>query len=378
MTEQTREKNGGWAIGPSIATDLDIALSTVRGYFAIVGLPEDVMALLDTLPDDWRTEAPHMLGEDTHLLSIFGSTAALLDMVHESDYGQVTLAIRKLTQKDALARLAARTRHLGIEPDATLPLPEQLVALWLAHTVAVYACRRRVRAGAGGRSRTRGAQRPWLRHAHPARRRSARPVLALARSLLLWLCGPWCEGRAEAMEALERRAMAALGAVAGGGVPPDTAWLPDISPLREYPELASAVHQGRPRVLFWVEPFGLPDLRALLPGWVLVSFAEPGMLYQNFQAVAADVASRAKALADPTRLIILRMIRHFGMINTEMATALGLARPTVSVHAKILHDAGLIESHREGRETRHKIVRAGVLRLLNDLKQFVDIEQEDG
>jgi ArsR family transcriptional regulator len=298
-------------------------------------------------------------------------------MVHEGDYGRVTLAIRELTQEEALARLAARTRRLGIEPDATLPLSEQLVALWLAHTVALYAD---VGFELGPEDGVVLAARRDLAHAA----RILRGGDLYAR-FWHWLdrfyygfYGPWREGRAEAMEALERRGMAALGAAAGSGVPPDTAWLPDASPLCEYPELASAVQQGQLRVLFWVEPFGLPDLWALLPGWVLVSFAEPGMLYQNFQAVAADVASRAKALADPTRLIILRMIRHLGMINTEMANALDLARPTVSVHAKILRDAGLIESHREGRETRHKIVRAEVLRLLHDLRQFLDIEEGDG
>jgi len=187
---------------------------------------------------------------------------------------------------------------------------------------------------------------------------------------------PWREAQTGAMEALERRAMTALGAAEGIGRPPDTAWLPELSPLRVHPGLASAVKRGRLKVLFWVEPFGLPDLWSLLPGWVLVSFAEPGILYEQFEARAADVASRAKALADPTRLIILRIIRHFGMINTEMANILGLARPTVSVHARILRDAGLIESHRDGRETRHEIVRGEVLRLFHDLEQFLDIDEE--
>lgn len=69
-----------------------------------------------------------------------------------------------------------------------------------------------------------------------------------------------------------------------------------------------------------MEPLELSDLWALLPGWVLVSFAEPGILYQNSQAFAVDVANRAKALANPTRLIILRMIRHFSLINYEHAS----------------------------------------------------------
>jgi DNA-binding transcriptional ArsR family regulator len=170
--------------------------------------------------------------------------------------------------------------------------------------------------------------------------------------------------------------MTALGARERLGQPPETAWLPEINPLLRYPELGSAVREGRLQVFFWIEPIGMSDLWELLPGWLLISFAEPGALYQNFQAFADDVANRTKALADPTRLIILRMIRHFSLINTEMAHALGLSRPTVSVHAKILREAGLIESRRDGRETRHQIVRAEVLRLLRDLQQFLDLEDE--
>ena len=70
------------------------------------------------------------------------------------------------------------------------------------------------------------------------------------------------------------------------------------------------------------------------------------------------------------------MIRNFGLINTEMAEALGLARQTVSIHAKILREAGLIRSHREGREVRHEIVPSEVHRLFRDLKRLLDLEDQ--
>jgi DNA-binding transcriptional ArsR family regulator len=185
---------------------------------------------------------------------------------------------------------------------------------------------------------------------------------------------PWREAQAGALAALETRALIMLGAREHWGEPPPMAWLPEISPLRIHPELAAAVQAGRLRIFFWIEPFGLADLWSLQAGWLLLSFAEPGALYQNFQAFAGDVAARAKALGDPTRLIILRMIRHLGLHNTEMANALGLARPTVSIHAKILRDAGLIRSHREGREVRHELVPEEVQRLFRDLRDLLDLE----
>ncbi|KPL71180.1 hypothetical protein ADM99_11675 [Leptolinea tardivitalis] len=83
-----------------------------------------------------------------------------------------------------------------------------------------------------------------------------------------------------------------------------------------------------------------------------------------------------QALADPTRLIILRLIRAMSMTNTDMAAYLGLARPTVSIHARILREAGLIRSWEEGRVTRHEIDPAAVHKLFRDLEKFLDLPSE--
>lgn len=110
---------------------------------------------------------------------------------------------------------------------------------------------------------------------------------------------------------------------------------------------------------------------------LITSFAQPGDVYQKFQDLTADLATRANALGDPTRLIILRLIRHFGMINTEIAEYLQLARPTVSVHAKILREAGLIQSQQDGRQVRHQIIPAEVRRLFKDLERYLDLPPEE-
>jgi DNA-binding transcriptional ArsR family regulator len=376
MSEQTEGDNAGWAIGPSIAMELDIALSVVQGYFGIGGLPEDVVALLQSLAPDWLAEAPDLLGEGSHIVSILGWAADLADHVQDGDYGRATLAIRQLTVEEALARVTAQAQPYGLTPDASLLPAERLVDLWLSLIVALYTS-----LGFDFAPEDRLVRRTRQDLARVARILTGGDLHA---RFWQWLdrfyygsYHSWREAHAETFEVMERRVITALGAREHEGQPPEIDWLPELSPLRRYPELQSAVRQGRVRVFFWVEPIGLSDLWTLLPGWLLVSFAEPGAVYQNFQAFAADVAGRAKALADPTRLIILRMIRHFGLINTEMARALGLSRPTVSVHAKILREAGLIESHREGREVRHQIVRQEVLRLLHDLNQFLDLEDEE-
>ena len=141
------------------------------------------------------------------------------------------------------------------------------------------------------------------------------------------------------------------------------------------PELNQAVTDGKLDVVFWVESFGLSDSWLLEENYVLVSFSQFGDLFKNFQNFATDLAKRANALGDPTRLIILRLIRDFGMFNTEIATFLGISRPTVSVHAKILREAGLIKSKQEGRVVRHELDLSALQNLFTELKDFLDFEE---
>ncbi len=55
-----------------------------------------------------------------------------------------------------------------------------------------------------------------------------------------------------------------------------------------------------------------------------------------------------KALSDKNRLKIVKMLQHRELCVCEIQTGLGLAQPTVSKHLKILEDAGLIISRKDG------------------------------
>ena len=55
-----------------------------------------------------------------------------------------------------------------------------------------------------------------------------------------------------------------------------------------------------------------------------------------------------KALSDGNRVKILKMLQHKTMCVCEMREALQLAQPTVSNHLKILEDAGLVSSSKDG------------------------------
>jgi ArsR family transcriptional regulator len=49
-----------------------------------------------------------------------------------------------------------------------------------------------------------------------------------------------------------------------------------------------------------------------------------------------------KALSDPNRVKLLKMLQKRMMCVCEIQAALGIAQPTVSKHLKLLEDAGLV------------------------------------
>jgi DNA-binding transcriptional ArsR family regulator len=57
-----------------------------------------------------------------------------------------------------------------------------------------------------------------------------------------------------------------------------------------------------------------------------------------------------KALADPTRREILRLLRRKEMSAGELAERFDMTKPTVSHHFAVLKDADLIVSRREGQQ----------------------------
>ncbi|MBW1715599.1 MAG: winged helix-turn-helix transcriptional regulator [Deltaproteobacteria bacterium] len=55
-----------------------------------------------------------------------------------------------------------------------------------------------------------------------------------------------------------------------------------------------------------------------------------------------------KALSDPNRVRIIKMLQHKTMCVCELQAALGIAQPSVSKHLKILEDAGLVGYKKDG------------------------------
>jgi ArsR family transcriptional regulator len=61
-----------------------------------------------------------------------------------------------------------------------------------------------------------------------------------------------------------------------------------------------------------------------------------------------DACNLFSALADPTRLRVIAILRAMELSVGELAQVLGQSQPRVSRHVKILIDAGLAERHKEG------------------------------
>jgi ArsR family transcriptional regulator len=64
--------------------------------------------------------------------------------------------------------------------------------------------------------------------------------------------------------------------------------------------------------------------------------------------VSLPLADRIQALADPTRLRIVALLRLMELSVGELAQVLGQSQPRVSRHLKILADAGVLERRKEG------------------------------
>jgi ArsR family transcriptional regulator len=85
-----------------------------------------------------------------------------------------------------------------------------------------------------------------------------------------------------------------------------------------------------------------------------------------FQGDATTVAARFKALADPTRVEIVRRLSCCDECCVcDLNAVFDLAQPTISHHLKVLRDAGLVEAQRRGTWAYYRLVPGAVA----DLRQ---------
>src|SRR6185312_5073825 len=79
-------------------------------------------------------------------------------------------------------------------------------------------------------------------------------------------------------------------------------------------------------------------------------FCEPVVYPDVKRAHATRMAAVAKALGDPVRIQLIDVLRkHAGRVCVcELVPLFDLSQPTVSHHLKVLREAGLVGSERQG------------------------------
>jgi DNA-binding transcriptional ArsR family regulator len=79
-----------------------------------------------------------------------------------------------------------------------------------------------------------------------------------------------------------------------------------------------------------------------------------------------------RALADPTRREILRMLRKRDLAAGEIAARFDMTAPTVSHHLSVLKEAGLVQAVRNGRSVVYSIDTTVVQEFLGEIVRFFD------
>ena len=87
-----------------------------------------------------------------------------------------------------------------------------------------------------------------------------------------------------------------------------------------------------------------------------------------------------KALSDPNRVKIIKLLQQRVLCVCEMRESLGLAQSTVSKHLKILEEAGLITYSKEGLWVNYRLADGArnpyVSNLLGNLRHWLDEDTE--
>ncbi|HTW99286.1 MAG TPA: metalloregulator ArsR/SmtB family transcription factor, partial [Acidimicrobiales bacterium] len=91
--------------------------------------------------------------------------------------------------------------------------------------------------------------------------------------------------------------------------------------------------------------------------------------YRADEELTAELGRRLKAVADPTRLALLRLLADAPRRVGELASDLELAQPTVSNHLKVLRETGIVNASRRGGELA--LDRDAVVSLMGDLGELL-------
>jgi len=364
--------SGEWCVRRSIAMELEVATSFVQTSPAM--LPKSLIDLAKAVPPSWLEEFSAFdpsASPNREQRPTFEYLARWATVETVEDYDAASRGMREVTIDGAIAQVVAASdldQDHDLEPieqliDLELRFYSQLGCLFGVYPPSDPAVLEKERNNVLGAVRVlrggplHGQFWHWMdRFYYEAYR-------------------PWRVARLDVISALEQTAVDGLGGREGTS-PPALDWLPSDHVLVTLPAARAAAEAGELEIVFWAEPFGLGSALLGAPGVLMTSFAEHGIDHEYSIAVRDDLTAKLKALADPTRLSILRMTRMFDADNTQIAGFMNVSRPTVSVHAKTLADVGFISTGRDGRQARHSFHPDAVRQVCEDLLRYLDVSAE--
>lgn len=97
-------------------------------------------------------------------------------------------------------------------------------------------------------------------------------------------------------------------------------------------------------------------------------------LFERAASRVGDLAARAKAFSDPTRLLLLSLISRFEKFTLtvgDLARQLGVSQPTVSGHLKVLREAGLLTLEKQGNKSYYHLDGEALRGLLTEVEREI-------
>lgn len=93
-----------------------------------------------------------------------------------------------------------------------------------------------------------------------------------------------------------------------------------------------------------------------------------------------DFIKVMKALSDPGRVKVIKMLQRRTLCVCEIQAALGIAQSSASKHLKILEEAGLIVASKDGLWVNYRLADGGkspyAASLLGNLRHWLEEEPE--
>jgi ArsR family transcriptional regulator len=93
-----------------------------------------------------------------------------------------------------------------------------------------------------------------------------------------------------------------------------------------------------------------------------------------------DFVKVMKALSDPNRVKIVKMLQHKMMCVCEIRAALRITQPSVSKHLKILENAGVVDFQKDGLWVNYYLTYGGkspyISSLLGNLRHWLEDDKE--